>query len=1132
PVGIHGIAKVFSGRGRYKKPKGVGWWWQEGGRMWGNVIENNDHRGCTYKEFLACNHKEYDGKAGMSCDNFKVLMREEFCPSNEIQKLETKLWNHVMVEASHAAYTDSFHELARVVPSNVNLINARNPTARACYECGSTDHIKAAGPRAFMLGAKEARQDLNIMTGIEPSDLGFSYEIEIASGQLIEIDKVIKGSQLEIEGHEFDINLISFRSDSFNVIIGMDWLANHKVEIICYEKGEEQDNAFQTLKDKLGNALVLSLLDGLEDFVVYCDASGLGLGCVLMQRVKVMAYACRQLKIHEKNYTTHDLELELFSDYDCEIPYHRGKANVVADALSRKERVKHEMIELRSDGVLYYFDQIWVPLKGDVRTLIMDEAYKLNSYVHPGANMMYYDLKDRYWWPRMKKDTSEKGKLAPRVVGPFEIGEKVGHVAYRLRLPKELNGVHDTFYVSNLKKCFIDPTLEVPLDDIQVDAKLNFIEEPVDILEREFKKLKRSRISIVKFGSQRTMSVVGAKENECRKPKRVKDSVYHKEKMLLCKQSEKGVPLQVEQSNWLAVTDEEIDEQELDAHYSNMVKIQEVPTADSGTDSEPLEHVQYNDEYNVFANVNQDCEQSEFTSNKCLVEKDDSDVTPDSPNIKTLEESNSVRDSCLVVLQTKQTDFVKYKACNDRTVDYDKLEQKHSISLELALQECQELMKNDTVCKEKASNLFQIEREQYFKIQDLKAQLQDKNIAINELKKLIEKAKESMWKIVQLILFIVESGYAKHMMGNLLLLCNFVEKYMGTVRFGNDQFAPILGYKDLVQGNIMINRVYYVEGLNYNIFLVVQFCDADLEGVVIGLPKLKYVKDQLCSSCKVSKAKRISFRTKTVPSLKGRLNLLYMDLCGPMRVASINRKKDGENLDKIKEIRDPCILVGYSTQSKGYRVYNKRTRLIVESIRVKFDEIKEMSETSVDNDTIYNSSVITRVGSSIWSFYDEFFNAGTSSVNKSSSLTDNSKQRDTSPTTNIHSSTEPTNPTNANAEENNDNQAENKQLQQHEFTNPFCTPMDVKMAFLNGLLKEEVYVAQPDSFVNSDHPKKVYRLRKVLYGLKQALRATEYQLADMFTKALPEDKFKYLVRRIGMRCLTPAELKVLANKFA
>nr|GEV94696.1 hypothetical protein [Tanacetum cinerariifolium] len=156
----------------------------------------------------------------------------------------------------------------------------------------------------------------------------------------------------------------------------------------------------------------------------------------------------------------------------------------------------------------------------------------------------------------------------------------------------------------------------------------------------------------------------------------------------------------------------------------------------------------------------------------------------------------------------------------------------------------------------------------------------------------------------RLILFIVDSGCTKHMTGNLKLLCNFVEKFMGIVRFGNDQFAPILGYGDLVQGNVTINRVYYVEGLNHNLFSVGQFCDADLKvafrkakatptqawlwhrrlshlnfdyinllskkDIVIGLPKLKYIKDQLCSSCELSKAKRSSFKSKAVPSSKGR----------------------------------------------------------------------------------------------------------------------------------------------------------------------------------------------------------------------------------------------------------------------
>ncbi|GJY63483.1 putative reverse transcriptase domain-containing protein [Tanacetum coccineum] len=170
----------------------------------------------------------------------------------------------------------------------------------------------------------------------------------------------------------------------------------------------------------------LTLLDGWEDFVVYCDASRIGLGCVLMQRGKVIAYASRQLKIYKQNYTTHDLELgavmfalKIWRHY----LYWTKSVNVVADALSRKERVKpkrvramnmifqlsikvriqaaqkkamdefarlqkglDKMIEQRSDGTLYYLDRIWVPLQGEERTLIMDEAHKSKYSVHPGAD--------------------------------------------------------------------------------------------------------------------------------------------------------------------------------------------------------------------------------------------------------------------------------------------------------------------------------------------------------------------------------------------------------------------------------------------------------------------------------------------------------------------------------------------------------------------------------------------------------------------------------------------------------------------------------------------------------------------------------------------------------------------------
>nr|GEV36621.1 hypothetical protein [Tanacetum cinerariifolium] len=444
------------------------------------------------------------------------------------------------------------------------------------------------------------------------------------------------------------------------------------------------------------------------------------------------------------------------------------------------------------------------------------------------------------------------------------------------------------------------------------------------------------------FGNQRKVNAAGTREK------------------VGSQQAEQGVPLQAEQYDWLANTDEEVDEQELEAHYSYMAKIQEVPTADSDIDSEPVEQVQNNAGYNVFANDLQHSEQS--VSNTCLVEANDNNVIPDSPDMceddiqneqndvesidervalanlianlkldvdenkkiqkqlkkanttlaqelkeckailaetsKSLGESISVRDSCLVALHTKQTEFEKYKAFNDCTVDYDKLErklnealgklahkdteiredlfcaptaldmeiliqtclmplaiktqsdslkfvhelkqemhadlkyveslkkgidelesekaefsdmydvilqdcvskdvtcsylqslsdldalaelqclylhkvkecdclaqkllnqtefvskevhtelltrfaklEKHSVSLELASQKRKEQAKNDMVWNENASNGFRKEREKYIKTQDLKAKLQDKNVAISEVKKLIEKGK-------------------------------------------------------------------------------------------------------------------------------------------------------------------------------------------------------------------------------------------------------------------------------------------------------------------------------------------------------------------------------------------------------
>ncbi|GJW07401.1 putative reverse transcriptase domain-containing protein, partial [Tanacetum coccineum] len=189
-------------------------------------------------------------------------------------------------------------------------------------------------------------------------------------------------------------------------------------------RGEDQDSAFQLLKQKLYEALILALPEGNEDFVVYCDASHQSLGAVLMQREKVIAYASRQPKPNEENYTTHDLELgavhildqkelnmrqrrwlELLADYDCEIRYHPGKANVH----SKKKTSKLRTYEEWTKHLKYVLMELVVlktscglPLFGNLRGLIMHESYKLKYSIYPGSDKMYQDLKKLYRWPNMK----------------------------------------------------------------------------------------------------------------------------------------------------------------------------------------------------------------------------------------------------------------------------------------------------------------------------------------------------------------------------------------------------------------------------------------------------------------------------------------------------------------------------------------------------------------------------------------------------------------------------------------------------------------------------------------------------------------------------------------------------------
>ncbi|GJV30122.1 retrovirus-related pol polyprotein from transposon TNT 1-94 [Tanacetum coccineum] len=612
--------------------------------------------------------------------------------------------------------------------------------------------------------------------------------------------------------------------------------------------------------------------------------------------------------------------------------------------------------------------------------------------------------------------------------------------------------------------------------------------------------------------------------------------------------------------------DEEIDEQELEVHYSFMAKIQETDIS----------------------------EQPESINDTYVLEKDDSNVTPDSSNI------------CNNDNQNKQNELEKYIAFNDRTIDYDILQTKLNDTLGL-------LALKDIEIKEGVNHILvftdnSLSAIKYKKIMSWpnNSQAKFKNKEVEDHHRISSISKKTKFvtacndnsnsKTIQIpeLRILYKSSYSllilmhkahdwkSQVVVNLKSTC-FVRDHPGkrlhllTGNRGSNLYTislqettsstPIcfMAKASPTQAWLWHRRLSH---LNFDYITLLSKKD-----IATGLPKLKYVKDQLCSSCEMSKAKRSSFKSKAFPSSKGRLNLLHMDLCGPMWVASINRKKyivvivddcsrytwtlflrskdetpetlhaffkeegielqtstprtleqndvverrnrtlveaartmlsasklpllflaeavatacytqnrsiiisthgktayhiindrkpsikhlhifgcicyitrDGENLDKMKEKGDPCVMVGYSTQSKGYRVYNKRTRLIVESIHIKFDEIKEMMSD-------HNSSDLAPQRQEM-----SIENVSSGLVPQGQKASDYDNSDPVPPRQNVVPTAEKTNssqqgleflfsplleeyynPAHGHAEDNNNDQAPNASFQEAEFINPFCT---------------------------------------------------------------------------------------------
>ncbi|GJT20088.1 retrovirus-related pol polyprotein from transposon TNT 1-94 [Tanacetum coccineum] len=688
----------------------------------------------------------------------------------------------------------------------------------------------------------------------------------------------------------------------------------------------------------------------------------------------------------------------------------------------------------------------------------------------------------------------------------------------------------------------------------------------------------------------------GHVSKECQKPKRVKDAAYHKEKMLLCKQEEAGVQLNVEQADWKDDTDDESDDQELEAHYMYMAQIQEV-TPDAVDisrhifDTEPFHKLV---EIILFI-VDSGCSKHMTGNLKLLTNFVDKflgmvkfrndqialilgygDLVQRTITIKrkstcyicdlkgndlltssrgtdlysiTLQDTSTPNPICLMAKATSSQAWLWHRRLSHLNFYTINLLSKNNIftglpklkfvkdylcsSCELRKAKRKSFQSNTTPSSKRRLQLLHMDlcgpmrgesingKKYVLVIVDdysrytwthlLRSKNETPALLIDFLT-LVQRGLHA--QLVEIILS--SSNYGTKSMREILKTSNlfFVgTNFSGLVKFGNDQIAPILVFGQFCDADLEVafwKSTCYIRDLKGNDLLTgshgtdlysitlqdtstpnpiclmakatssqawlwhrrlshLNFDTINLllkNNIVTGLPKLKFIKDHLCSSCELGKAKRKYFHTKTTSSFNRRLQLLHMDLCGPMRVESINGKKyvlvivddysrytwthflrskdetpavlidfltlvqrglhaqkvlnakrqlrtpeqngvverrnrtlveaartmlsaakvplDGENLDKMKEKGDACIFVGYSTQSRAYRVFNKRTRIIVETIHVNFDELPQMVSDHVSSDLV--PQCLPTLDFLFSLMFDELLNGTTPVVSKSSAV--------------------------------------------------------------------------------------------------------------------------------------------------